>query len=55
MGYCCDQPDHVVLGKKLWKWLELWVRKAIECSELGGKLYGSLNDRNVRAMQMAEA
>lgn len=38
MGYCYGRTDHAILGESCRRHLELWVRKAIRCSELSGLL-----------------
>lgn len=46
VGYWCERPEHG-LGKERGRSLELWSRKAIECQELSGRLWRSLEDKKV--------
>lgn len=44
MGYFCDRPDHVVLGRISWKF---GLKSHGECSRLGELFCGSLKDKNL--------
>jgi hypothetical protein len=52
VGYYCDRPDHVVLGRSGERLWNLGYEKAIECSMLG-ELFCEDIDRNTNKGALA--